>query len=132
MTTIEQQKLSRLTYGLVMFLLGLTAGLLVSGSPVAAGLAYIGSGAAALLTGYIITRNERRRQARMKAYGELPTALALAHEQLQQERGPINSVYCWEHKGPGLGGWCCNHPDCRWAPIEIELPQKRITDKLTD
>jgi hypothetical protein len=25
----------------------------------------------------------------------------------------INSEYCWTHSGPGLGGWTCQHPECR-------------------
>lgn len=32
---------------------------------------------------------------------------------------PINDEYCWMHSGPGLGGWTCQHPDCR-APQEDE------------
>lgn len=27
---------------------------------------------------------------------------------------PIHNEYCWMHSGaPGLGGWCCQHEECR-------------------
>lgn len=26
---------------------------------------------------------------------------------------PINSQYCWQREGEHMGGWTCQHPDCR-------------------
>jgi hypothetical protein len=33
---------------------------------------------------------------------------------------PINEDYCWMHSGPLMGGWTCQHPDCRIAETEEE------------
>lgn len=47
-------------------------------------------------------------------WGHIGLALALSFEEImQQDPAPINREYCWHHDGPGMGGWCCAHPECR-------------------
>lgn len=30
-----------------------------------------------------------------------------------EEAAGINNDYCWMHSGEKMGGWSCQHPDCR-------------------
>ena len=46
-------------------------------------------------------------------WGYLATALVLSFVQLEQRAGDMNSEYCWMHTGPDMGGWTCQHPECK-------------------
>lgn len=39
-----------------------------------------------------------------------------AHRAMQDLRAAgINEEYCWGHSGPDMGGWTCQHSECREA-----------------
>lgn len=37
---------------------------------------------------------------------------------------PINAECCWHHDGPQMGGWTCQHPECKVVLADDEQPMQ--------